>query len=225
VYDFLGFNDTCEVGAAISAGDSCHMSLYFRPQAAGTRRANLVVDSPQLASLAIMQISGAATATTAPKVDVIEFYHAGQDHYFISSLQPDIDALDSGRFAGWVRTGLTFKAYPQATLGASPVCRFYIPPALGDSHFYSGSPVECAETQAKFPLFVEESPNVMYVDLPDTTSGACPAGAIAVYRVWDNRTDSNHRYTTDAAIRAQMVAKGWIAEGYGPNQVIMCSPQ
>jgi hypothetical protein len=65
----------------------------------------------------------------------------------------------------------------------------------------------------------------MYVDLPDTTSGACPAGAVAVYRVWDNRTDSNHRYTTDAAIRAQMVAKGWIAEGYGPNQVIMCSPQ
>jgi hypothetical protein len=224
-YDFLGFNDTCEVGAAIAAGDSCHMSLYFRPQAAGIRRANLVIDSPQLASLAIMQISGAATTTTAPTVDVIEFYNASQDHYFISSLQPDIDALDSGRFSGWVRTGLTFKAYPQATLGASPVCRFYIPPALGDSHFYSASPVECAETQAKFPLLVEESPNVMYVDLPDATSGACPWGDIAVYRVWDDRGDSNHRYTTDAAIRAQMVAKGWIAEGYGQDQVIMCSPR
>src|SRR6266404_1791979 len=57
-YDFLGFNDTCQVGTAIVAGDSCHMSLYFRPQAAGIRRANLVIDSPQLASLAIMQISG-----------------------------------------------------------------------------------------------------------------------------------------------------------------------
>src|SRR5262249_3735396 len=26
------------------------------------------------------------------------------------------------------------------------------------------------------------------------------------------------------AIRAQMVAQGWIAEGYGPDQVIMCAP-
>ena len=65
VYDFLGFGDTCGVGSTIAAGDSCHMSLYFRPQAAGTRRANLVIDSPQLASLAIMQISGTAQ-TDAP---------------------------------------------------------------------------------------------------------------------------------------------------------------
>jgi hypothetical protein len=69
VYDFLGFNNTCQVGGAIAAGDSCHMSLYFRPQAAGTRRANLVIDSPQLASLAIMQISGAAQAGASPNYE------------------------------------------------------------------------------------------------------------------------------------------------------------
>ena len=123
VYDFLGFNDTCQVGAAIAAGDKCRMSHYFRPQAAGTRRANLVIDSPQLAALAIMRISGAAT--TVPTVDVIEFYNAAMDHYFMSSLAPDIDALDSGHFAGWIRTGHSFKAYPQPATGASPVCRFY----------------------------------------------------------------------------------------------------
>jgi hypothetical protein len=66
VYDFLGFNNTCQLGAAIAAGDSCHMSLYFRPQTAGIRRANLVIDSPQLASLAIMQITGAAQAGASP---------------------------------------------------------------------------------------------------------------------------------------------------------------
>mgnify|MGYP003694604651 CR=1 FL=1 len=192
-------------------------TLYFRPQAAGIRRANLVIDSPQLASLAIMQISGAATANAAPTVDVIEFYNASQDHYFISSLQPDIDALDSGRFAGWARTGLTFKAYPKATLGASPVCRFYTPPALGDSHFYSASPVECAQTQAKFPLLVEESSNVMYVGLPDTTSGTCPVGVIPVYRVWDGRSDSNHRYTTDAAIRRTNGGEGVDCGGLWPK--------
>jgi Repeat of unknown function (DUF5648) len=160
----------------------------------------------------------------AATVEVIEFYNASQDHYFISSLAPDITALDSGQFKGWVRTGKVFDAYPLATAGASPVCRFYIPVVLGDSHFYSASPAECAQTQSKFPTFIEESPSVMYIDLPDATSGACPAGDIPVYRVWDNRADSNHRYTTDRAIRAQMVAQGWLAEGYGPDQVIMCAP-
>ncbi len=43
-------------------------------------------------------------ATDSPTVDVIEFYHAGLDHYFISSLAADIAALDSGRFNGWTRT-------------------------------------------------------------------------------------------------------------------------
>jgi mono/diheme cytochrome c family protein len=158
-------------------------------------------------------------------VEVIEFYNASQDHYFISSLQPDINALDSGYFPGWVRTGETFKAYPQANPGASPVCRFYIPPVDGDSHFYSASPAECAAVQASYPVFVLESSNVMYIDVPDPTTGACPAGDIPVYRVWDNRADTNHRYMTSLAIRAQMVAKGWIAEGVGPNLVMMCAPQ
>lgn len=157
-------------------------------------------------------------------VNVIEFYDAAQDHYFISSLLPDINALDSGHFPGWVRTGLSFGAYASAFGSASPVCRFYIPPVDGDSHFYSASPAECAAVQAKFPAFVLESSNVMYIDLPDPNTGACPVGDTPVYRVWDNRADTNHRYTTSPVIRAQMVAKGWVAEGYGPNLVIMCAP-
>lgn len=165
-----------------------------------------------------------AMSASAQTVDVIEYYNASQDHYFVSSLQDDISALDSGRLKGWVRTGRIFAAYPAPSATASPVCRFYIPPAQGDSHFYSASAVECAQTAAKFPTFIEESPSVMYIDLPDATTGACPAGDIPVYRVWDNRADTNHRYTTDPAVRAQMVMKGWIAEGYGADQVIMCAP-
>ena len=103
-----------------------------------------------------------AVDALAATVDVIEYYNASQDHYFISSLQADITALDSGQFKGWTRTGRTFEAYPQAANGASPACRFYIPPAQGDSHFYSTSPAECAQTQSKFPSFVEESTAVMY---------------------------------------------------------------
>ena len=170
--------------------------------------------------LATLAVADASAAT----VQVIEYYNSGQDHYFVSSLQADIQALDSGKFAGWKRTGRTFEAYDAATGNASPVCRFYIPPAQGDSHFYSASPTECQQTAAMFPTFVEESTAVMYVDLPDATTGACPAGDIPVYRVWDNRADSNHRYMIDRNLRTQMVAQGWIAEGYGPDQVIMCAP-
>jgi hypothetical protein len=79
--------------------------------------------------------------------------------------------------------------------------------------------------QAKYPFFVLETSALFYIPLPDQASGACPPGTQPVYRVWDNRADTNHRYTTSRAIRDQMVAAGWLAEGYGPDAVIMCSPQ
>jgi len=89
-----------------------------------------------------------------------------------------------------------FNAYLASVAGSSPVCRFYIPPANGDSHFFSASPTECAQTQAKFPSFIYEAPDVFYVALPDATTGTCPSGTVAVYRVFDNRIDAHPRYTT-----------------------------
>jgi hypothetical protein len=56
-------------------------------------------------------------------------------------------------------------------------------------------------------------------------TGACLSGTIPVYRVWDKRFDTNHRYMTSAALRAQMLSLGWVAEGYGPDAVIMCAQQ
>src|SRR5947207_10592033 len=41
----------------------------------------------------------------------IEYYNRSLDHYFITSSQPDIDALDSGRTPGWERTGESFPAW------------------------------------------------------------------------------------------------------------------
>jgi hypothetical protein len=160
-----------------------------------------------------------------PPNTIVEFYHAGFNHYFISIDPNEIRDLDSGTHIGWVRTGQTFNASANPATGASPVCRFYIPPGYGDSHFFSASPQECSETRAKFPQLVYESPNVFHIGLPDTGTGACPPGTMPVYRVWNNRPDSNHRYTTSSTIREQMVTTGGIAEGYGPDAVIMCAPQ
>ena len=111
-----------------------------------------------------------------------------------------------------------------------PVCRFYIPPAHGDSHFFSASPAECATiaqkalTDPAYSGYVLESSAAFYVALPDVATGACPPGTAPVYRLWNQRADSNHRYTTDAAVKAQMTAQGYVAEGYGPDAVAMCAP-
>ncbi|HEY8850785.1 MAG TPA: choice-of-anchor D domain-containing protein [Gemmatimonadaceae bacterium] len=65
VYDFSGSEETCGVGITIPAGKSCQLSLYFKPQQTGQRLANLVVDAPQIASLAILPVSG--TGIPAPE--------------------------------------------------------------------------------------------------------------------------------------------------------------
>ena len=180
---------------------------------------------PPAVNVAVNFASASATIPTRP-IAAVEFYNAALDHYFVSALAPDIDALESGRLAGWTATAKSFRVFAtQADGGAgvNPVCRYYIPPPFGDSHFFSASPAECTATGAKFPQFSFESPSVFYVALPDTTTGACPAGTTPVYRVWNQRADSNHRYTSDRALRDQMLTMGYVAEGYGPDQVIMCA--
>jgi hypothetical protein len=156
-------------------------------------------------------------------VEVVEFYNAALDHYFITYLPAEIDNLDAGRTpTRWTRTGYTFKIYAKNVVGTSPVCRFYIPPGLGDSHFFGRGLVECDETAIKFPALILEDPLFMYVALP--TGGTCPASTRPIYRVFSNRLDANHRYMVDPAVRDQMVAKGWLAEGDGPDRVAMCAP-
>ena len=105
------------------------------------------------------------------------------------------------------------------------MCRAYGNPADGlDSHFYSASPQECVATLTKFNgSWLLEASEVFEMELPDTSTGACTSGGTPIYRVWNNRADSNHRYTTTIADRDAMVAKGYIKEGYGPNAVTLCA--
>jgi glucose/arabinose dehydrogenase len=156
--------------------------------------------------------------------DAVEYYNAGLDHYFVTAAPTDINALDSGRLAGWARTGERFGAYTTFAAGYPPVCRFYIPPGLGDSHFVSASPLECDQVRTRFPRYIEEAPTYMGEALPDTATGACAAGQVPVYRVWNARVDSNHRYTIRRELRDAMVREGGVAEGYGPDNVAMCAP-
>lgn len=159
------------------------------------------------------------------EVPVIEYYRAAVGHYFMTADSTETDALDNGVFPGWARTGLTFNAYPPSDASHSPVCRFYGRPEAGlDSHFYSASIAECEAVIARFSrAWLYESGDVFTVDAPDPADGACPSAALPVYRLYNNRADANHRYTTSLAVRAQMMNAGWIAEGYGALAVAMCA--
>lgn len=186
----------------------------------------LDVALPLLAQYLTPGATGAAKTMPA-----VEFYNAALDDYFITASHIEIEALDNGTFSGWVRTGLRFLSYADPALapaGAQPVCRYYVAPVYGDSHFYSASPAECAEVGREFAAeWVFESSNAFYILLPDPTTGACPAGSRGVYRFMSNANRQHHRYTAEVDVRDSIIKDGdWTQEGYGspPNAPVMCTP-
>lgn len=185
------------------------------------------LNAPFLSAIFSFVDANNPTLTYAPLASssalAVEFYNAALNHYFITHIANEIALLDAGvAIKGWVRTGQSFNVYPSAQGTSSPVCRYYIPPDKGDSHFYGRGTVECDGTGAANPTFVNEDPSFFHVILP--SAGNCPGGTIPVYRVFSNRLDANHRYMVSRAVRDTMIAAGWLPEGDGPDLVVMCSP-
>ncbi len=165
----------------------------------------------------------------------VEFYHRSLDHYFVSADHEEIAYLDAGGHTGWERTGQSFPVLKSASTDTFPVCRAYIKPRFGDSHFFSGFGSECADMRLDGYIadtisdpassrYIVETSQAFYVALPDTKTGACPPNTLPVFRLWNNRADSNHRYTTSTTVKVTMIAKGYIPEGYGAQAVAMCAP-
>ncbi len=154
---------------------------------------------------------------------IVEYYN-GLDDYFLTAYPPEITFLDSGFYRDWQRTGYTLPAWtsPFSVGAATPsnltsVCRLW----LGDSHFYSILEGECANV-AQYPGSFFESHSAFFATLPNTDTGACPEDQARVYRLW-NPHGSGHRYMIETVVRDEMLMRGWIAEGYGPDGVAMCA--
>jgi hypothetical protein len=166
--------------------------------------------------------------TTRPSlaiVPLIEYFHQGFGHYFVTSIPDEIAGLDNGTPAGWHRTGSAFNVYDAAGPGTVPVCRFVSTAfAQKSSHVYA-TPAECSVIRAN-PDWQLESADVFDVAAPHP-DGQCDVGFEAVYRLYNDGEGGapNHRYTTDPALRQQMLAKGWLPEGLGPDGVEMCAPR
>jgi len=158
-----------------------------------------------------------------PSADAIEYHHAVFDHYFITSIADEIAKLDDGTFGGWARTGRQFKVYSAPGPGLAAVCRFFSTSFTPkSSHFYTASASECTAVKAN-PDWQFEA-QVFFVATP-AADGSCPPGTGPVYWLYNNGQGAapNHRFTTDLAVRSDMLAIGWIAEGSGIG-VTMCSP-
>ena len=154
----------------------------------------------------------------------IEYYNAGFDHYFMTDIPDEIAKLDNGTFVGWARTGQSLPVYSDYPAGSMGVCRFFSTSFTPrSSHFYTSDPNECGVVKLNKDWQFE---GVVFGLLSPGPAGDCPAGAVSIYRLYNNGQGGapNHRYTTSEAIRTQMIAQGWIPEGYGPLGVIMCSP-
>jgi len=228
--EFIVTGHTCGV---VAGGGSCTVDVAFKPWIEGGRSTQVRVASngvgaPQafavIASAVAPAASAAPPAADAPKLAVVEYAHSEWDHYFVTAMPREIARLDDGTFAGWKRTGLAFKAYPNGLPGTVSMCRFFSTSfAPRSSHFYTPDATECAKVRAN-PDWSFEG-DVFGVVLP-AASGLCPSGLLPLYRLYnDGRGGApNHRYTLDLALRSIMVAFGWRREGSGPLGVIACTP-
>ena len=171
----------------------------------------------------LLKLRGTSVQTAMQSAPVVEFFNTILGHYFISGGAGEIGSVDKGGAGpGWQRTGFGFRAYiPESGVpaGALPVCRFYGTPGRGpNSHFYTVRADECAQVKTD-PGWTYEG-TAFYLFAP--VNGQCASAQQAVYRVYNNRfpqNDSNHRYTTDSRVYAQMQTQGWAAEG-----TVFCAP-
>jgi hypothetical protein len=152
-------------------------------------------------------------------VSFVEFYHAGLDHYFYTSDLVEIAAIEAGNVGPWVRTGKAWNAvrHPGCVPSSvdTTVYRFSGIPGKGpSSHFFTRERAECYAVDKSGPWLLEGVP---FYAAPADAAGSCPAERIPLYRAWRPFGDSNHRFTTDRAVVAEMAAKGWVDEG-----VAMC---
>jgi hypothetical protein len=222
-----GFELVSHCAATLAPGASCTLDVALPGIAAGERQGALTIGSNAAEAPLAVALSGTVTPATdeAATVDVVEFYHAALDHWFVSVDPAEIAALDGGRISGWTRTGVAFRAFAPAAGGdALPVCRFYGRPERGlDSHFFSVDADECAQVASRFADdWILETTDAFRIAAPDDT-GSCASGRRPVFRLFNNRRDANHRYTTDPSVRDAMIAQGYTLEGHGPAFAVMCA--
>ncbi len=141
---------------------------------------------------------------------VIEYHHAGFDHYFVTADPAEAAGLDTGA-GGWARTGLTFKATDAAAASGLPNCRFFGIFGAVSTHFYTINADECAGLMSSPPWQFENY--AFRAEFPNAED--CAPDRTRVMRLFNNFKGGalNHRYTTSMSEALSLTGDGWILEG------------
>lgn len=160
-------------------------------------------------------------------LEIFEYFNTGLGHYFITADAVEMAAIDSGGAGpGWQRTGEKITGFVADVCSShgvpnpTPLYRFYGTAGRGpNSHFFTADRSECGQVRGDPGWTYESTPFRVWA----TVAGRCPTKSLPVSRLYNDRAaqnDSNHRYTSRAAIVDQMIAAGWKNEG-----VTFCIPQ
>jgi hypothetical protein len=147
-----------------------------------------------------------------------QYFHPQFEHYFMTSDQTEMAALDAGSIGGWFRTGMFYQMDTEAKPGLVPVCRFFSTLGGKATHFFTAFADECTLVKSNQHWTFEGI--AFYAQLPDA-KGVCANGTSVVHRLYNNGRGGspNHAYTPDASKRDLLIANGWISEG-----VAFCLP-
>jgi hypothetical protein len=215
--EFDGFTVPLDCTAAVTPGVANHVKVAIADTSDG------IYDAAVFLSGGGMQSPGVGPITGSNIQRVIEYYHAGFDHYFMTAIPNEIALLDNGTFVGWMRTGHSFNVFVSGTPDTAEECRFFST-AFGDksSHFYTPFATECAIVKQN-PSWQFEAA-VFNVVLPNA-DGSCGAGLKPLYRLYNDGMGGapNHRQITDPALFDMMRGLGWKPEGAGVG-VTACVP-
>ena len=167
----------------------------------------------------------AALPAFAAEANVVEYYDAALDRYFLTADAGEMAYVETGGAGrGWVRTGYQFDTLGPCVSASTgpcpsrPACRFYgaLPSGSG-SHFYTTDEAECQFVREHDRNWVYEG-IAFNAYVSDVATGACPIGTQPVFRAYNNGYSpalnrANHRYAWDPEARQRMVARGWTDEG------------
>ena len=233
--EFARTGGTCTPTTALAISANCTLNVSFAPATTGVRSATLSIshNASGVASTVSLAGTGTTPPTAAVTTQMIEYYYAALDYYFITSHPEEITALD--KFAAWQRTGKSFSVYVAQQPGTLGINRYYFDQVAVNktrgSHFYTLVQSE-KDLLASFNPINSAAPRLPYNEGPDSyafppvvegVGGSCAAGQTPVYRVFRGQArfpdNPNHRFTTDTAIYNAFVALGWDGEG-----VKFCAP-
>ncbi len=154
-----------------------------------------------------------------PVMPVVQYFHQGFQHYFITADENEQVALDSGRFAGWTLSEIDYfndvgkYGFWRSAAGHVPVCRFFSASfAPRSSHFYTADAAECELVKRNAAWQYEGV--VGYVS-EARAGGTCSEG-VPLHRLYNGGRDGapSHKYTANPGVMQSLTQyDGWIYEG------------